>query len=618
MDINRSVYLLKLREVPFTSKLYDSPLEVLRERLNKAIKAELSDSSFEDSILILDGLDELAMLEDLTTNKIDNFLEKLIESLRAESNLKVVITSRYGYLNHEKLAEREEEDVLILELRGLTVEKQKEWIEKYAKFYPEKKIYSEEVERVKENIHVRKLLSQPVLLYMVVSSGFDVSKELSRSKVYEELIRFVVRRGWESIRKKHPNLKGLTPELSEGILKEVAFLIFKSDFEYAKGEDILRQPAVKKFCQEVLRREPKIENSSEIFSYLRGLLISFYFRKIPVVEEEEKETFAIEFYHKSIQEYMTAKYIYDTMLGLCNTDTKDEEIMETIWKLFSHKSISEEIRDYLEEIIEERREEDGVKQKELVEKLRNVFPKLLEIDFIVKLEELDKKFCKGFPLRKPLYTFRNFWIFAKAILGQDQPCYTQNLTREQRERFIDFIRYVQQDRHAFVVAFPLYNSNLQGLNLNDINLYKGNLSGANLRRAFLERTYLAEATLENADLRDAFFGYAKFIAANLEGAKLGSSRDNVIVFIERTNFLNAQLVGAELANLVFGEVNFRYANLSEASLKNVHFIKTRLEGANLENAKISEIKLNKTNLKRANKWQLAEYDEKLRKKLGLS
>jgi len=311
---------------------------------------------------------------------------------------------------------------------------------------------------------------------------------------------------------------------------------------------------------------------------------------------------------------MTAKYIYDTMIELYNMED-EEKIMETIWNLFSFKLMSWEIRSYVEEIIEmkKRIEEEREKQKRLTEKLKRIFPKLLEIDFRIDrylaykrlqtskdgqkiAEEVLKP--EKFPFKRQLLTFRNLWVFAKILLGKTEVCYTNYLSKDLKQRFADFLRYVQHEIksldiliESFNKKFPLFGANLEEVSLSGTDFYGVDLENANLK---------------GADLRGANFHYANLKKANLSEADLTAAN------FRRANLKEANMEGANLTL-----TNFCEACLERASFKGAFLMATSFVRANVKGANFCGVSLEKVRIKKARNWKLAVYDENQKKMLGL-
>lgn len=550
INLDKDIYLITLKRIKYNTKLMDDPLDILKEELESLIDSTIE--NFNNSILLLDGLDELSIKERILEKDIDQLVEEIIFTIeRKKLNLKVIITSRHGYLNFDDLLKKKKNSLLVLELRGLDKEKQIKWVKKFTKFYPEKKNYVSIIEKIWTNTkrfaHVIELLNQPIFLYMIVSMGLDIENSNLRKKdLYEEFVKFVVERKWDSLGRHH-NLQGLGPEILSEVLEEIAFLIFKSDYEYAHKKEILKCKSLKEFYRSIGISWQERKDITGFSNILRGLLISFYFREVEKVEEDDyeegRENFAVEFFHKSIQEYMTAKYFTERMKELIEKQKKrgmdryiksNEEALNTIWDCFSHKPISEEIREYLREILNDLNIEE---KKELTERLETLFKSLLEIDFILKPEELKGKF----PLYKSFYVFRNFWIFARLLNNDFLSGENKILTSELRQRFVDFIYYIQYNPKTFIPFIPLDRLDLNKVNLQGVNLKGADLCAAILEGANLAGANLAGANLEKAELKGANLAGANLVGTNLAGADLAET------CLEGTNLVGANLRGTCLA-----------------------------------------------------------------------
>ena len=101
----------------------------------------------------------------------------------------------------------------------------------------------------------------------------------------------------------------------------------------------------------------------------------------------------------------------------------------------------------------------------------------------------------------------------------------------------------------------LAGATLEGANLWGANLGGANLGRANLERANLERANLGGASLERANLNTAILTGANLERAHLVGANLAGTT------LEEANLERANLVGAYL-----GRANLEKANLEEAAL----------------------------------------------------
>ncbi|WP_461829732.1 pentapeptide repeat-containing protein [Aquifex sp.] len=615
IDIYKNIYLLKLRYVKkpqdvLKENVEDINIESIKWELEQIIfrkNAEFKLEDFEDSIIILDGLDELLMAQNYLSDRADKFIEGLLTKLQIQyPNLKIVITSRLGYLNENKLARLGEDSIKILKLHEFTEEQQKEWIKKYSKFYPEKIEYLEKIENAPD--YVKELTSQPILLYMIVSSEMDVSQIRSRIDVYEQLFECVIEKNWDKI-KRHPVLHTVRKENLKNLLMHLAFIIFKNGREYVHKTILEKEETFKEKLKKIFRKySPDVE---ELDYLLKGLLVLFYFVKryddSSVEQSNENDSnYAIEFYHKSIQEYLTAEYFYLEMLNLPDNI---EEAEEKIWDLFSHRKMTKEIREFLEEIIQTRRDRDREKQNEFLEKLKKVFPSLLEKDFIVKPEEM----VGENPLNKPLWCFGNLWIIA----GKISSLYMselENPTPEKwflsevfkqdekyKELFARMIKLIRVLKDIYMGNFYSMWADLSRINLSWADLSWADLSWADLMEADLSRANLSEANLSRANLFGANLSWVNLSRANLSEANLSWAN------LSRANLSWADLSRADLSS----------ANLSRADLSSANLSWAILRGANLEYADLQGAKFNPEEIKEAKNWQKAIYDEEQKKLLGL-
>ena len=98
LPLNQRLYFIKLREVSSSSDLLNHPLDTLLKEASIQIKEDIDKYKFYESWLILDGLDELKMNAGLETREIDEFCSKLVEETAKHDKLKIVVTSRSGYI----------------------------------------------------------------------------------------------------------------------------------------------------------------------------------------------------------------------------------------------------------------------------------------------------------------------------------------------------------------------------------------------------------------------------------------------------------------------------------------------------------------------------------------
>lgn len=577
-EISEKVYLVRLRDIGQVNHLLENPLDTIGSKLNQMI-GYLPDLN-KETILMLDGLDELTMKEQLVTSTIDDFLETLIQTLKDYPTLKLILTSRTLYVNLEKINKKLKNDILTLHLKSFDLEQQLLWLDNYKKFYPYATLTDEILKELhkKNTRHIIELIEQPILLHMITELNFskdDLIKSTNRAKIYNEMFNSIIKRKWED-EKEHENLKGIEPTDVRELLRTIAFEIYKSNHEYIHKSKLEKLPEIKEFYKNL---DIKIENHEQLEGILKGVLISFYFQEIKKDSDDDNtddnNNYAIEFLHKSLQEYLVAEKIFDEILRLTEKDRKGKyfitdytDVLKTIWELFSHKKISEEIKTYLLEII--KNHEDREELQELAKRLSSFLVELFEKDFIYSFNLAEDTN----PMQKALDTFYGYWIIL-SNLGTKE-----NYIHEKfKHKFANYLLIIETS--IFNVFNGGYswrpdNLNLSYQNLNNVWLSKIDLSNSNLYKINLDGSILMNSYLDNSDIS---FG-------NLNECNLTSTD------LENCNFTNANLQKAYLKEAYLTNSDFTNANLNEAHLEKAH-----LQGVIFNNTQLNDIFIDPKNAK---------------------
>ena len=567
-DTKEQVFLSRLRDISNSSHLLDNPIDSLSDKLHKIIGflPNLED----ETILLLDGLDELTMKEQLVSSKIDDFLETLISCLKDYPKLKLIITSRTLYVNLEKLEKRLKDDILTLHLKPFDLEKQKLWLEKYKDFYPYATLTNEILDELHKNQtnHILELISQPILLHMLAElnlSKDDLTNNTNRAKIYDEMFTSIINRKWENDRK-HENLKGIEPDDIRELLREIAFAIYKSDFEYIHKSKLEKLSFVKEFYEKLEIDVNK--NAEELDGILKGVLISFYFQEVNKNSEDDiddSNNYAIEFLHKSLQEYLVAEKIYDEVLRLINKDRnkyaiKDyREVLKIVWELFSSKTISNEIQGYLIEIIKNGNQEQNI---ELARRMGSFLGELFEKDFIYKYNlDTDINIMK-----KSFDVFYGYWTVL-INLGLNENFINEKFS----EKYNKYIIYLMKD-------------NLKSMGMRTIirNLYHLDFKFQNISRAywvgcFFENNNFLNSVLIRIDFTRCYFSNIIFKKTTFESCDFSYAC-----------FYDLTLVETKINNCYFTDLNLEEVSFYNSELKRINFMNTKLNKANFSNCEIIE------------------------------
>ncbi|MFW3372191.1 pentapeptide repeat-containing protein [Aliarcobacter butzleri] len=597
-DTKEQVFMLRLRDISNSSHLLDNPIDTLAEKLNKIIG--FSPNLEEETILLLDGLDELTMKEKLVSSKIDDFLETLISCLKDYPKLKLIITSRTLYVNLEKLEKRLKDDILTLHLKAFDLEKQKLWLEKYKEFYPYATLTNEILDVLHENEtnHILELISQPILLHMIAElnlSKDDLTNSTNRAKIYDEMFTSIINRKWEEDRK-HENLKGIEPDDIRELLREIAFAIYKSDFQYIHKSKLEKLPFVKDFYENL---EIDIDkNAEELDGILKGVLISFYFQEVNKNNQDDVDdsnNYAIEFLHKSLQEYLVAEKIYDEVLRLIDKDRKGKhsikdykEVLKIVWELFSSKTISKEIQNYLIEIIKNGDEEQNI---ELAQRMASLLGELFEKDFIYQYNlDIDVNIMK-----KSFDTFYGYWTIL-SNLGSSE----NFINKKFNEKYNIYITHLMRSNlecfgEATAIDY-LYNFNFNYQKISSIYwvgcfFINNKFINSTLKYINFSKCYFIDIIFEKTIFYNCYFSHSHFNNCIFKETKINGC-DFRDLNLNKINILNSELKNVNFTNSKMNKANFSNSKLVECNLKNAN-----LEGIILDGAILKDIIIDDKNKK---------------------
>lgn len=607
-DINEQVFLIRLRDVSNSTHLLDNPIDSLAEKLNKIIG--FIPNLEEETILLLDGLDELTMKEQLVTSKIDDFLETLISCLKDYPKLKLIITSRTLYVNLEKLEKRLKDDILTLHLKPFDLEKQKLWLEKYKEFYPYATLTDEILDELhKSNTkHILELISQPILLHMIAELNFskdDLTNNTNRAKIYDEMFTSIINRKWEND-KKHENLKGIEPYDIRELLREIAFAIYKLDFQYIHKSKLEKLLFVKEFYEKLEIDVNK--NVEELDGILKGVLISFYFQEVNKNSEDDVDdsnNYAIEFLHKSLQEYLVAEKIYDEVLRLIDKDRKGKysikdykEVLKIIWELFSSKIISKEIQKYLIEIIKNGKEEQNI---ELAQRMASFLDELFEKDFIYQYNiDTDTNI-----MRKSFDIFYGYWTVL-SNLGLRENFIDSNFS----EKFTTYIMNFRSELLAtdrmelgiIIICKYISNLNFEYQKLRTVNWSGCAFSNINFSHGRLmidfSNAYLHNISFNKTILKDCNFLYTELNKVDFEETEISNS------YFVYTDFIDISFCNSKLNKLNFIKAKLNKTNFSNCEITECDFTNAEIEKIILDGAILTDIIIDDRNKKILEKKQI--------------
>lgn len=315
------------------------------------------------------------------------------------------------------------------------------------------------------------ILGIPVILYMAIMSEIDITKNATKSELYN---RIFAEKG--------------------GIFDK--FSNYEEGYDY--GTQILRdEKNVKsylRFLQEIAFRMFDNNNLSLPKKEEEIPKLIFQGAEISVLEFPIKHLFDntitnIEFVHKSIFEYFVAEYIVQKISNCLALNYYKEKLASFFGKMLLHGDLSYEIMEFLKYKIR-----IGSLNTEF-EKVNSAFQLMLQDGMTYYTKEVNKN-----PIDCELCIFRNM---LQVVHLWENDCKMLKLSST---------RYLKCSSE--------YALNLKGMDFRDSDLYKADLSHSDLREADLRGASLRFANLNNADLSYARLTNSDFLSANLRKAKI--------------------------------------------------------------------------------------------------
>jgi uncharacterized protein YjbI with pentapeptide repeats len=605
-DPDSDIYMIRLRHISDARKLRDDPMGLIESEICRQAEIEasiiLSDISLKNAVVVLDGLDELTIKGDLDSKDVDSIVAEIARISTQYQGLRIVLTSRYGYVNLEKMANHK--SILLLQLAEITLTQQKQWLHCYRSFHSESQLTEEKLilyHTDEKYTSLKELISQPILLHLVAALEEDLIYAENRAAIYTKLFDQLVNRPWSKEGATAPLLNNRSIPLREAI-QDMAHAIFHSEKGYLYKSALDKLP-------KVLDLQKELDNNLDIW---RSVMVAFYMdekRKVTRNEDDDDRNhdYAIEFLHKSLPEYLCAEKIWRSIKdGFEGKPKKMEYDLDVLNEVFGRKIITIEITKYLIEII---KNDQNANKPALTTRLLHFLDDYFLADFL--------HIAAKYPIDSICAVFYGYWTILSHIwtaFPDFDRKKTEALGRLVRIVGLDHMRYfnlggailesvslrgvrlvsvrlVGADlsgadlmyadleyanmENSYLEAINLSGANLVSANLQNVFLLFGNLSGADLGKA-----NLLHANLENSNLTYSRMVGAHMVSANLQNASLSRS------ILAAANLKDANLRNANLGYTDLRSAKLKYADLRNADLRCVYLEGAYLEGANLEGAKL--------------------------------
>lgn len=616
----RPIYFFRLRYLFDIENFYKDPFSSIINHIktfgynqDENIKKEIpiTEENFKDSILILDGLDELEKINNIDKDALCLRLSIMTNAIFSPHRL--IITSRKEVNIHIL----NQKDITCWFISELSKNDQKVWLKKYNKLNNDSYVLStEQLDFLNEDKSpTSPLMRQPILLHILAQLNIRPDVSYNLSKVYDELFTRLLNRYWSSqynIEDPHPVLNKFiyTPQQLRSIVQRIGFEMYRRDTTYLSHNEI----PISIIKQLGFADDKQLEA-------LKTLLIAFYFNYRIIENEFRVRQYAIEFLHKSFGEYLAAEAIWHEINEIFSDKEKTpEHILERLIELFSTNDyLSDSISLYIYQIIVNERsifKEITKRQIELGNKMFFYLEKLINYDFFYSKEPQYSVISKAL---KTFFGFLNIFIRVSA-----PPPRLQSNNHIHR-RFYQLLRLVTQEKNNLILKSSILthgdlsrmnfnnsfidNSKLDNANLNYSTFCKSKLLGSDFSNSECINTDFSYADLQECIFKDSDLRYSIFNNANLSNSDMRFTRLNEAKLIGATlnyadltgsNLNEADLQSAKLEFATLNDTKLRYAFLNNARMNNVKLNNADLSEANLERTYLLGAQLDNTNLSSAN------------------
>lgn len=546
---DKRIFYFRLKDVTDSRLLVEAPLSVLHTEVEELYNIEISRYQFGSSIWVLDGLDELYMKENLQLDDIEKFCRELNRLIGKYPLLNIVVTSRYGYVDLKKI---EKDDILILQLSEFSKNQQIAWLNNYSKFHTTwltvTKLNTFNTHNKREKQYIVELIEQPLLLHIIASLQSEVSKDVSRTSVYDLLFSELIERNY-SEDGQISSLKPVSKQDLRELIQEIAFAIYKTGAGFIHNSELLRLDFVQRFSS-------KFTNAS-FKDNLKGVMISFYFKESeqPTNDYTDSKNYAIEFLHKSLEEYMVSERIVRSFREeILNKDMRGNFIIDTHIKMLNFiqrnlavRPLSFEVINYIEELFEV----VDVEEKEMIaQRISEYFEQLIEHDFIERYN------CttNNNPLNHIFYCFTSLWAILKILVPRKNYLASDTI----RKKMSTYIRTAGNDYCAF------FRCNLSYQTCTDMQLTHC--------WSIADEYDNIKVDFSNSDFYASFFTQSGLYDCLFDGCEFA-----------RTSFGDSMIVNCKMTNADFYKAEFDVCIISNVDFSGSSMRECRFDRCTFEN-----------------------------------
>lgn len=579
----KKVFYFPMRNRVFSKDFVNKPFEKIISSFKERLKqSESNNNVFVNSLLLLDGFDEMDFEDGKNLSEINKFLKALLNEIKKINGLKIIITSRFGYIEPEKLKNAQ---ILILRIKDFDSDQQDE-------FLTNKLNQKIDLDHCDESL--RELISNPMLLYLTFKN--DLFTKGSPDAYYEVLFENLFERFYENEEFRYYFFYQENGSHKKELLESIRQIAHKL---YSTGKDRINKTELRN-----IQKELSLYKDSKCDIIPIGSL--FFFRS---VYNDNKP--CLTFKHDTLYHYLIAEYIWliiklkflekQKISQSSYVIEQGKDALKEISELFSNRLLPLKVVEFL--ILFINNEEESLKN-ELLSRLQQFFSFFLEKGFLSEYSA--EEVLNPFDLSRN--TFYGFMIIYSHLSKTNDFSDIQENNYSYFDLILDVLLSTENItfKEANLNHIRFTAKRLENLNFEDAKLCRADFSSGVLNDINFSRANLSESVFRDAKLSEIDFKGANLTEANLSGLTLrGVSFEDVTMKnanLEETNLRDcsiidsdfsdvildeADLEGSELENVDLSKAEFNNANLSQTTLSKVNFSKAKLRKTKLIDAVIS-------------------------------
>lgn len=426
--------------------------------------------AYEESIIFLDGYDELKVQAQSINIRLRDFIDT-VKEYAEEYQIHFVVTARTRSVEDELY----ELEIPTLEFAPMTKEQQTNWIHKRQELHE----YEGKFVKLRESSEeMKEMLGIPILFRMVVNARLE-DTATGVVELYDKLFRATMERRDSN---------------SETVKK------WRQNYQYL---------AYKIYC------------NNEQFADIQGKQQANEFLYMFYIKGGDKQH--VEFLHRSFYQYFLAHFLYRKM-----SEVEDEASAEAFLCCLAERQIDKDVLNYIQQIQKNKRQVTQEKCEQIINTLEQTGTIIVQA-LKAPNENGDAEI---YPLLRCENVLINALSICCVVAMDARNKFTislhkkENIHAAMRRYACCGIMLKNVDLSgANLGGAELLGANLSGANLSGADLSRADLSGAyliraDLRLANLSRVDLSGANLSGADLIGAALSGADLTEASLNGADL--------------------------------------------------------------------------------------------------